>query len=109
MLGTDHHVIDVAVVLKCFLRQLPEPLIPYSFHELFLRCSLIENKVEALLLACLLIPTEHLNVLCYLMQVIIKNSIILCLNSARYFDHVDVLLSSIKKTMKWNEQVPKNV
>lgn len=69
MLGNDHHVIDIAVVLKSFFRQLPEPLIPYAFHELFLRCSLIENKVEAILLACLLLPSEHLNVLCYLLQV----------------------------------------
>lgn len=69
MLGNDHHVIDIAVVLKCFLRQLPEPLIPVAFHDLFLRCSLIENKVEAILLSCLLLPSEHLNVLCYLLQV----------------------------------------
>lgn len=69
MLGNDHHVIDVAVVLKSFLRHLPEPLIPYAFHELFLRCSLIEKKEEAILLACLLLPPEHLNVLCYLFQV----------------------------------------
>ncbi|XP_056639254.1 uncharacterized protein LOC130446807 [Diorhabda sublineata] len=68
MLGIDHHVIDVAVVLKCFLRELPEPLIPFSFHELFLRCSIIEKKIEAILLACLLVPTEHLNVLTFLMQ-----------------------------------------
>ncbi|CAG9813716.1 unnamed protein product [Phaedon cochleariae] len=68
MLGIEHHVIDVAVILKCFLRELPEPLIPYSFHELYLRCSLIEKKTEALLLSCLLLPTEHLNILSYLMQ-----------------------------------------
>lgn len=71
MLGTEHHVIDVAVVLKCFLRELPEPLIPYPFHELFIRCSIIEQKVEAILLACLLIPTENLSVLALLMQVVI--------------------------------------
>lgn len=69
MLGNDHHVIDIAVVLKSFLRQLPEPLIPYIYHELFLRCSLVENRVEAILLACLLLPSENLNVLCYLLQV----------------------------------------
>ncbi|CAG9853892.1 unnamed protein product [Phyllotreta striolata] len=68
MLGTDNHEIDVAVVLKYFLRELPEPLIPYSFHELFIRSSIVENKVEALLLACLLLPSEHLNVLVFLMQ-----------------------------------------
>lgn len=67
-LGDEHHVIDVAVVLKCFLRELPEPLIPQIYHELFLRCSIIENKLESILLACLLLPSENLNVLSYLMQ-----------------------------------------
>nr|CAH7753407.1 unnamed protein product [Callosobruchus chinensis] len=67
-LGTEHHVIDVSVVLKSFLRELPEPLIPYSFHELFLRCSLVEDKVNAILLACLLLPNEHVNVLSFVMQ-----------------------------------------
>lgn len=69
LLGDEHHVIDVAVVLKCFLRELPEPLIPSLYHELFLRSSIVQNKVEAILLACLLLPTEHLNVLSYLMEV----------------------------------------
>lgn len=32
-----HHVIDVANVLKMFLRELPEPLIPFKFHDIFLR------------------------------------------------------------------------
>ncbi|KAF7272688.1 uncharacterized protein LOC143201564 isoform X1 [Rhynchophorus ferrugineus] len=67
-LGDEHHVIDVAVVLKCFLRELPEPLIPHGFHELFLRCSILDKKLEALLLSCLLLPCENLNVLSYLMQ-----------------------------------------
>ncbi|VEN39770.1 unnamed protein product [Callosobruchus maculatus] len=67
-LGTEHHVIDVSVVLKSFLRELPEPLIPYSFHELFLRCSIVEDKVNAILLACLLLPNEHVNVLSFVMQ-----------------------------------------
>lgn len=69
-LDENHHEIDVANVLKTFLRELPEPLIPYNFHELFLRCvSLDSNKIDAVLLACLLLPTEHLNALAYLMQV----------------------------------------
>ncbi|XP_060536047.1 rho GTPase-activating protein gacN-like isoform X2 [Cylas formicarius] len=68
LLGYDHHVIDVAGVLKCFLRELPEPLIPFNFHELFLRCSIIKDKLDALLLNCLLLPPEHLSVLNYLMQ-----------------------------------------
>lgn len=72
-LGDEHHVIDVAVVLKSFLRELPEPLIPPSYNDLFLICSLEkrskENIVQCLLLACLLLPGENLNVLSYLMQV----------------------------------------
>ncbi|CAH1992424.1 unnamed protein product [Acanthoscelides obtectus] len=67
-LGIEHHVIDVSVVLKSFLRELPEPLIPYAYHELFLRCSLVEHKADAILLACLLLPNEHINVLSFVMQ-----------------------------------------
>jgi hypothetical protein len=36
-LGPEHHVIDVANVLKMFFRELPEPLIPHAFHEVLLR------------------------------------------------------------------------
>lgn len=62
-------MIDVASVLKTFFRELPEPLLPYSFHELFLRCVLMDRKqVDAILLACLLLPTVHLNTLAYFMQ-----------------------------------------
>lgn len=68
-LGDDHHEVDVANVLKTFLRELPEPLIPYSFHEVFLRCLLHENKTDLVLLVCLLLPMEYLNTLAYLMQV----------------------------------------
>lgn len=68
-LSEEHHVIDVASVLKTFFRELPEPLLPYSFHELFLRCVLMDRKqVDAILLACLLLPTVHLNTLAYFMQ-----------------------------------------
>lgn len=72
-LGTEHHVIDVAVVLKCFLRELPEPLIPPTHNDLFLMCSVgkrsKEELLDCLLLSCLLLPSENLNVLSYLMQV----------------------------------------
>ncbi|KAL1130354.1 hypothetical protein AAG570_013292 [Ranatra chinensis] len=65
----DHQVINVANILKLFFRELPEPLIPFNLHDLFLRClTLKENKIEAILLGCLLLPTEHLNTLAYLMQ-----------------------------------------
>ncbi|XP_024085289.1 rho GTPase-activating protein 11A-like isoform X2 [Cimex lectularius] len=64
----EHHVINVANLLKLFFRELPEPLIPYKFHNTFLRClSLKQKKVEAILLCCLLLPTDHLNALAYLL------------------------------------------
>ncbi|EFA06966.2 rho GTPase-activating protein 11A [Tribolium castaneum] len=68
---SNYHIIDVAALLKMFLRELPEPLIPYGYHELYLRCALLEKgrvRKEALLLACLLLPLEHLNTLSYLLQ-----------------------------------------
>ncbi|CAG9764719.1 unnamed protein product [Ceutorhynchus assimilis] len=71
-LGDGHNVIDVAVVLKSFLRELPEPLIPHAYNDLFLMCSLSKKTpkeiLECILLACLLLPSENLNVLSYLMQ-----------------------------------------
>ncbi|KRT83583.1 hypothetical protein AMK59_4696, partial [Oryctes borbonicus] len=68
-LGNDHHEIDVASVLKTFFRELPEPLFPYTYHELFLRCIILpSNSLNAVLLSCLLLPSEHLNTLAYFMQ-----------------------------------------
>lgn len=66
----DCHVIDVANLLKAFFRDLPEPLLPYSYHEVFLRSMLLTNgsKIEGLFLLCLLLPAEHLNTLAYFMQ-----------------------------------------
>ncbi|XP_021923090.1 uncharacterized protein LOC110831423 isoform X2 [Zootermopsis nevadensis] len=69
MFGPEHHVIDVANILKKFFRELPEPLIPHAYHEVLLRCLLLkDNKTEGILLTCLLIPTVHINTLAYLMQ-----------------------------------------
>ncbi|KAJ9596949.1 hypothetical protein L9F63_012019, partial [Diploptera punctata] len=68
-IGPDHNAIDVANILKLFFRELPEPLIPYTYHDLLLRCLLLKEKtVEGLMLTCLLIPSTHLNCLAYLMQ-----------------------------------------
>ncbi|KAL3286348.1 hypothetical protein HHI36_000856 [Cryptolaemus montrouzieri] len=65
----DYNVIDVAGILKMFLRELPEPLIPTVFHDYFLRCSILDKeKLEAILLLCLLLPQEHLNTLAYLLR-----------------------------------------
>lgn len=69
-LGDEHHEIDVASVLKTFFRELPEPLIPNPYHDLFLKCVLLDEKqrLNAVLTACLLLPIEHLNTLTYFMQ-----------------------------------------
>ncbi|XP_014219147.1 rho GTPase-activating protein 24 isoform X2 [Copidosoma floridanum] len=68
-LGDKNNPIDVANCLKTFFRHLPEPLIPYNYHDLFVRCNLLKkNKVEALLLACIILPPHHLNSLAYLME-----------------------------------------
>lgn len=66
--GENLNVIDLAAVLRYFLRLLPEPLIPYAYHNLFLACCNLKNKKEVLLIATLLLPSDHLNLLTYLMQ-----------------------------------------
>lgn len=70
-LGDKNNPIDVANCLKSFFRNLPEPLIPYVYHDLFVRCNMLKSnscKVNALLMACLLLPPPHLNTLAYLME-----------------------------------------
>nr|XP_018899586.1 PREDICTED: uncharacterized protein LOC109032092 [Bemisia tabaci] len=68
-LMADDHVIDVANVLKYFLRELPEPLIPYSLHETLLKCLYLKGREDdAVLLTCLLLPAEHLDCLTYLIE-----------------------------------------
>ncbi|XP_058805658.1 rho GTPase-activating protein 11A-like [Phymastichus coffea] len=68
-LGDKNNIIDVGNCLKTFFRNLPEPLIPYIYHDLFVRCQMLKtNKLYALLLACILLPPHHLNTLAYLME-----------------------------------------
>lgn len=61
----------MAVVLKRFLRNLPESLIPENYRDMFLQCMDLENKKYLIMLACLLLPSESVNVLAYLMPVCI--------------------------------------
>ncbi|KAL0107672.1 hypothetical protein PUN28_014761 [Cardiocondyla obscurior] len=73
--GDKHHAIDIASCLKIFFRDLPEPLIPYIYHDLFVHCALLKtHRVQALLLACMLLPPYHLNTLAYLMEFLKKVS-----------------------------------
>lgn len=61
--------IDVANCLKSFFRQLPEPLVPYPYHDLFVRCAMLKTaREDALLLACMLLPPRHIDTLAYLME-----------------------------------------
>ncbi|CAG5124267.1 unnamed protein product [Candidula unifasciata] len=62
---------DVAVLLKQFLRELPAPLLSYSYLEAFPQISSIPKILEqlkALNLLILLLPNEHRNTLKVLLQ-----------------------------------------
>ncbi|XP_063982042.1 uncharacterized protein LOC135165048 [Diachasmimorpha longicaudata] len=68
-LGDKYNPIDVANCLKKYLRDLPEPLIPNEFHDLFVRCGMLKFcKVDAILQACLLLPIKYLMTLAFLMD-----------------------------------------
>lgn len=68
-LGNKNHAIDIANCLKSFFRDLPEPLIPYAYHDLFVHCALLKShRVQGLLSACTLLPPYHLNTLAYFME-----------------------------------------
>ncbi|KAG8036794.1 hypothetical protein G9C98_004116 [Cotesia typhae] len=68
-LGEKYHPLDVANCLKKYFRDLPEPIIPYDYHEIFVRCFMLKcSKVEAILMACLLLPSLHLNTLAFFMD-----------------------------------------
>ncbi|XP_012229891.1 rho GTPase-activating protein gacU-like isoform X2 [Linepithema humile] len=74
-LGEKNNAIDVASCLKSFFRDLPEPLIPYTYHDLFIHCALLKNcRIQALLLACTLLPPYHLNTLAFFMEFLKKVS-----------------------------------
>lgn len=74
-LGEKNHAVDVANCLKSFFRDLPEPLIPYPYHDLFVHCALLKScRIQALLLACVLLPPYHLNTLAFFMEFLKKVS-----------------------------------
>lgn len=70
------NVIDLGDVLKSFFRDLPEPLLaPGSCQEMMLRCLLLpreSERVNALLLTCLLLPPVTLSTLSFFMQFLNK-------------------------------------
>ncbi|XP_026760650.2 uncharacterized protein LOC113519685 [Galleria mellonella] len=67
-----HHPIDVASVLKLYLRGLPEPLISAEVQDLLLRCRLSasEDGLKPLLHTLLLLPVLHVHLLHYIMELL---------------------------------------
>ena len=67
--GQDIHV--VASLLKKFLKELPDPLIPDDMYPHFLACARLDNEKEQMQtlkeLVCGL-PTAHYHTLSYLMR-----------------------------------------
>lgn len=70
--NSECHVFDACSLVKLFFRELPQPLIPYSHHDIFLKGLLLstyEKEVNALMLACLLLPEDNLATLAFFMEV----------------------------------------
>lgn len=51
--------IQLAAMLKRYLRELPEPLLTFGLYPLFLRCGRMQNNHKALHLACCLLPKAN--------------------------------------------------
>lgn len=66
-----HHPIDVASVLKLYLRNLPEPLISAEVQDLLLRCKVSggDNALKSILNTLLLLPVLHVHLLHYITEV----------------------------------------
>ncbi|XP_026315019.1 rho GTPase-activating protein 11A-like isoform X2 [Hyposmocoma kahamanoa] len=67
-----HHSIDVASVLKQYLRCLPEPLISAEVQDLLLRCRLTagDDALKPILRTLLLLPVLHVHLLHYIMELL---------------------------------------
>uniref|UniRef100_T1IP69 Rho-GAP domain-containing protein n=1 Tax=Strigamia maritima TaxID=126957 RepID=T1IP69_STRMM len=61
---------DLASLVKQFLRELPEPLIFSRFHDAFLKAQTFaeDKRFTCIMLLCLLLPVEHINLLRYVMS-----------------------------------------
>lgn len=67
-----HHPIDVASVLKLYLRCLPEPLISAEVQDLLLRCRITagDDALKPILHTLLLLPVLHVHLLHYIMELL---------------------------------------
>lgn len=65
-----HHPVDLASIMKLYLRALPEPIINHEVQEVLLRCCLqpAGQMGDSVLRALLLLPVLHIHILHYLME-----------------------------------------
>ena len=61
-------VLDVAALLKQFLRELPLPIVPRIYHKMISSAFSSGERQENMLLSLLLLPSEHLASLSFLMK-----------------------------------------
>ena len=66
----DANALDLANIVKQFIRELPDPLLTARLQECFLRCHHLPEQiqVQSVLLLCALLPPRHLALLRYAMQ-----------------------------------------
>ncbi|XP_065346400.1 uncharacterized protein LOC135943673 [Cloeon dipterum] len=62
----NFHEVDLANVLKHFLRELPEPLISPAFQDVLSKAQKQSN--EFMILLCTLLPASHLHLLAFLTE-----------------------------------------
>ncbi|ESO84455.1 hypothetical protein LOTGIDRAFT_236248 [Lottia gigantea] len=70
---SDANVNDVTGLIKQFYRELPEPLFTSVYHDTFIRCYQLGSlpvATHAILLLCLLLPSEYLSALRYTMKLL---------------------------------------
>jgi len=74
----DAQAVDVASLLKQFLRELPEPLLTSGLYDVFIQCvgaTAVDGtsaSIDAVLLACLLLPDTNLATLRYLVMFLMQ-------------------------------------
>jgi len=75
---SDAHAVDVASLLKQFFRELPDPLLTSALYDVFVQCvgaATVDGTsapIDAVLLACLLLPDSNLATLRYLVTFLMR-------------------------------------